>query len=167
MGKIETVRLYLRELSNTDIDGLYLLKSDPQVTRNYHQPAMNREQCIKKLNSLIEDISKDQSYTYSAFTKEDGSFIGMVCLWNLSPETLTGEIGYELLPAYWSQGYGKEIIQPFIHHMHREFGYKTFTACPAVENLPSNKVLIRSGFEFERRFREGNHEYNNYIYTIG
>lgn len=166
MKTFETDRLRARELSDQDHVGFCALKADPQVTEKYFAQPLTNGQGLQKLQSLIEGNRLGSSYTYSVFLKGTEEFIGTVVLWNLQPDIGAGEIGYEFLPGYWGRGYAREILPAFIHHMYALYGYSVFSACPAVSNIASNKVLLASGFVSERSFEDRGGMLNDYLYTI-
>jgi ribosomal-protein-alanine N-acetyltransferase len=166
MKYFETDRLRVQELSMQELDGFYAMRSDPNVTKHYFASPMTLEQSKAKLQSLVDDIPANQSYSYVLLRKEDHQFIGTICLWNLQPDIKTGELGYESLPEFWRNGYMKEVLPAFITHMHTVYGYEIFTACPSSDNQASNRLLLSSGFEFKNQFDEDNHTLNFYIYKM-
>lgn len=162
----QTNRLWAKFIENDDEESFYRMKSDETVTCNYFQKPLSYEESRKKLQQLIDFNKNEVAYTYAVFEKSSNKFIGTICLWNLEPDKNTGEIGYELLSEYQRQGYMSEILPVFVRYMLDTYGYICFTACPDEENIPSNRLLIRSGFIFNGKIESSGHCLNNYVMSF-
>lgn len=63
--------------------------------------------------------------------------------------TIAGDhavIGYDIFPAYWRKGYGKEACAAMVDAVARDFGIRRFSAILDVENVASIALLESLGF---------------------
>lgn len=79
------------------------------------------------------------------------------------------DIAYCIHKHYWGRGYGSELL-PVIIEWVRAHGGTEITAEAAKENIPSNRLLRRNGFEVIREsgFKKYNMDisYDSYIYKL-
>lgn len=78
--------------------------------------------------------------------KENGEKIdtsGFHC-WN--KETGETELGYDLYPTYWKQGYMTEALTKIIEFAGKEMKVRKIYAHISVDNLPSVKAVLKQGF---------------------
>ena len=98
---LETERLILRELKDTDADILFNLRSDPDINKYIGN---RKPSSIDEIHELIATINKGISNNESIFwvleSKDTKLFAGTICIWHLSLEKSSGELGYTLLQPY-------------------------------------------------------------------
>ena len=137
--------LILRDLTPSDIDNFYLLRSDPAVTLPYYVEPKTREQAEAKLNALMRDNAARESLTWCiALAAEPDALIGTICLWNFRPAT--AEIGYDLLPAFHRQGIMREAAARVIDYGFNGLGLRVIDALVNPRNAPSCRLLEKLGF---------------------
>lgn len=76
--------------------------------------------------------------------------MGTIGLWNFSDDQTVCEIGFELLPAFQSQGYMNESLSPVIQYAFEILRIKKIEACTHGQNQQSIQLLIKNGFHRER-----------------
>ena len=64
------------------------------------------------------------------------------------------ELGYELAPEYWGQGYATEAARAMVDFGFRELGLHRVSSLCIAENTASARVLERVGLRLEGRLRE-------------
>ena len=160
--RFETPRLVGVPLSARDAEGFCRMKADPVGTAAYFALPLTKDAALHKLARLMADHRTDTAYTYALYLKQNDAFIGTIVLWNLDAQRHEGEVGYELLRAYWGLGYMKEALPAFLRHMRDTRGYTTFTACPGENNAASNRLLLGAGFTPEGSAVEDGHTLNLY-----
>jgi RimJ/RimL family protein N-acetyltransferase len=69
------------------------------------------------------------------------------------------EIGYAFYEPYWGRGYASEIVQGCVKVGRTHLGKETFVALTTEANLASQRVLLKAGFRFERRFMHAGSEH--------
>lgn len=95
---------------------------------------------ILKINSLHENFGY-----YKVFQKETGTYIGLGAL-VVDEDLLEGELEYMLLPKYWGQGYGNEIVEELIKTAESTKSIVRIMAITAPNNISSKKILKNNSF---------------------
>lgn len=141
---LTTERLILRQLSDSDVPEIFLLRSDTLINKYLdRQPSKTIEDALK----FIEKI-KNNSLSYWAITQKDNEkLIGTICLFGFSEEQKKCEIGYELLTAYQGKGMMSEAAKKIITYAIQTLGLKTIDAYTHKDNQSSTKLLIELKFE--------------------
>ena len=97
LAVLDTTRLLLRQLKETDVSAIYSLRSNEQVNQFIDRPTAKDQEEAK---AFIQKILEKKSYYWGITLKENGKMIGTICFWNLSADTKSAELGYELHPDY-------------------------------------------------------------------
>ena len=84
--------------------------------------------------------------SYKVFSQDD-AFIGIGSLWVREDGT---EAEYMVLPEYWNQGYATAIVASLIEKAREHPSVKSLTALVDPANIPSQKVLAKNGFTYEK-----------------
>jgi ribosomal-protein-alanine N-acetyltransferase len=87
--------------------------------------------------------------------KTEIRLIGTVCLWNISQEKKSVEIGYELLPVYQGQGIMQEALQTVISYAFNEIKAVTIEAVLHKDNARSVNLLLKHQFKREMGNEKG------------
>jgi [ribosomal protein S5]-alanine N-acetyltransferase len=148
---LETDRLRLRQLSAGDAEFILRLLNEPSFIRNI------ADRGVRDLEGARAYILKGPaaSYERNGFGlwlvefKESGAPVGICGL--LKREGLDApDIGYALLPEYWSKGFAFESASAVAAYAFDGLGLKRLLAITNADNRRSTKVLERIGFHFER-----------------
>jgi len=141
---LTTERLTLRQLLDSDVPEIFLLRSDTLINKYLdRQPSKTLEDALK----FIEKI-KNNSLSYWAITqKENEKLIGTICLFGFSEELNKCEIGYELLTEYQGKGIMSEAAKKIIEYAIQTLELKTIDAYTHKDNQSSTKLLIKLKFE--------------------
>ena len=143
-----TKRLIIEPLCNEDLQLIYDLRSNPfvaQYTGIAPYNTINKaEEYIKIALSQINDKS---CMVWSIKLNNTSEKIGTVRLWNYSFNKNSAEIGYDLLPKYWRQGYASEAVDKVLEFCFLKCDFKQIFAQLNVNNINSIKVLQKSNFK--------------------
>ena len=63
------------------------------------------------------------------------------------------DIGFALLPQHWGQGFAWEAASATLHHATHDLGLLHLLATTRPDNVSSQALLKKLGFQFERTFR--------------
>lgn len=165
---LETKRLRFVEYQLDNLDNFFKLKSCNKVW-NYSTfiPLKEKDQAKLLLDNLINDRNNGK-YGFMAVYKNDANeFIGEAGIIGHNPNANRCEVGYNLLPQYWNQGYATEITKGLIKYAFERLECERIEALVLQINKASCKVLEKSGFVLEgvlRNFTRCNSEYRNVCY---
>ena len=153
--RLETDRLILRMLTYENIDGVFSLFSDAEVTRYEDaHPVRNNEEAkgiIDWGRGLFEDGT---GVLWGIFDRKSGDFMGEVNYVTRADNNFTrnihrAEIGFDLMPRYWSKGYMTEALRSVIIHIFDNTGIDRIEAIISPDNTRSHNVVLRAGFKKE------------------
>ena len=136
LAVLDTTRLLLRQLKETDVSAIYSLRSNEQVNQFLDRPTAKDPEEAK---AFIQKITENKSYYWGITLKEDGNLIGTICFWNLSADRKSAELGYELHPDYQGKGYMDEAIKEVI-------GFASGAALPSLKHIHIGITLLRRNF---------------------
>ncbi|MDR4889634.1 GNAT family protein [Fredinandcohnia sp. QZ13] len=159
--KLETERLRLREIVHSDAQGIFDCFSNHDVTRYYGQePITELKQAEQFVEFFANSYKEKRGIRWGIELKEREGLIGTIGFNAWSPKHKRAEIGYELHPQYWRQGYVSESASKVIEYGFNELRLTRIGAVVFLENKASNDLLAKLGFEKEGVLR-------NYMYQNG
>lgn len=140
---LETTRLYLREMRQSDVDDLMGIFGDPRVMASFNSPPFSQAQMESWLKRNLEHQDRNGYGLFSVILKESDRLIGNCGLENMEiGGELVAELGYDFRSDHWNQGYATEAASAV-----RDFAFN-------VLSLPCLISLIRVGNEASRRVSE-------------
>lgn len=155
MTILETDRLILRDLQESDLPALFALNQEPEVMQYFPKPYSQAESL--RLYQGIQDEVK--AYGYSLWAVEEKSsqeFIGLVGLHHSDLRIFAGkeavEIGWRLRKEFWNRGYATEAAQACLDFAFQQTGLSEVYSFTSLLNLPSQKVMQKLGMEFVKEF---------------
>ncbi|MBW4542773.1 MAG: GNAT family N-acetyltransferase [Myxacorys chilensis ATA2-1-KO14] len=166
MKILETNRLVLRHQVLGDIDRLYEIYQDPEVTRFIPDAPQTYQETKEELEWFLNGHPKyPQLGLWATLDKKTNQFIGRC---GLLPWTIEGreevEIAYLLSKAYWGRGLGTEVAQGVMQYAFEHLHLTRLICLIDPANQASIRVVCKLGMEFEKEFE---HEYGRcLIYAI-
>ena len=158
--QLDTERLVLRELTLDDADVIFPHFANEEVVRYEDaKPAAD----IKDVTDIIEWgrnlASNKAGILWGIFRKGDGAFLGQINYVvrpdnNFIGATHRAEIGYDLTPRYWGNGYISEAISSAIEFIFNSTEINRIEAIVHAQNSRSLDLLTRLGFHREGILRE-------------
>jgi RimJ/RimL family protein N-acetyltransferase len=151
---LETERLILRQLTPDDAEFILELLNDPSFIRNIGDRNVRtiEDACSYILNGPVASYAKNGFGLYLVLLKETQEFIGMCGL--IKREGLEDvDIGYALLPKYWSRGYAVEAARATKEYAREVIGLKRIVAIVDPVNAGSIRVLEKIGLHYETMVR--------------
>ena len=154
--RIETERMLLTELSDDDAGFILRLVNEPSFLRYIG------DRGVRTLDDARRYISQGPVASYATHgygllrmgLKPDRTPIGMCGV--LRRDTLPEpDLGFSMLPAWWSKGYALEAAAAVMQHARASAGVGRVLAITNVDNDPSIRLLGRLGFRFEKLVRLG------------
>ena len=147
--ELETERFSLRRPSTSDATIIQFLRSDPHVNKFIDRPkAESREEVLKFIDNINAGIDANANLYWVITNKMDRTtMLGSISLWNFSEDLNMAEVGYDLHPAAHSKGIMNESIKAVLEYGFEHLNFKTIEAYTHYENVPSIKLLEKSGFK--------------------
>lgn len=155
---IESDRLYIRYLSMADFDFYYTLQSDPDTMRYIRPPELDAEVVRTRIVTLLH------------YAEDHPGLGSMIACWSDTAEPVATcvlrhvdyqpendlELGYVIAPDFRGRGLATEIARALAAYAFERFDVPQVVAVTDPDNLPSQKVLLKCGFEPKgRRFIYG------------
>lgn len=160
---IFTERLVLRNMKPEDAENVCSIWGDREMGKyladKYYRDA-------DELRALFHDVDEWPDYSFVAFAKDSGVFIG-TC--SVGPEGGDGAwgFGYCVHKHYWGMGYATEMALA-MRDFARGLGHHDFQGTVAAENTASGNVMRKCGLSFDHessfKKRGTNFEYVSHIY---
>ena len=154
--QLTTQRLVLREFDERDYLAMLAYQSDPRYLEYYPWTERQPEDVRQLLQSFFDWqwAQPRHKYQLAITLKPHHELIGSCGIRLDSPTARQGDLGFELSPEHWAQGYGTEAARAVI-----QFGFaglrlhRIWSWCIA-ENHRSVRVLEKLGLRQEGLLRE-------------
>lgn len=142
----ETQRLLIRQYEMNDFENFYLLNSDEDVIR-YIRPALSKEKTLDFFKENIEYYKAFPDYgRWAMIEKSNKKFIGSFMLKPSIAVEGNIELGYSLFKNFWGNGFATESVFGGLDYAFNILKLKSLIAITQLENIASQKVLLKSGF---------------------
>jgi RimJ/RimL family protein N-acetyltransferase len=154
MVVLETDRLRLRRLALVDADFILRLLNEPSFIEYIGDKGVRTSDDARSylLNGPIASYEKFGFGLYLVELMESGAPVGMCGL--LKRDVLEDvDIGYALIPEFWSKGYALESVSAVMSYASKVLGLKRVVAVVNPDNQSSIRLLEKLGFRFERMVR--------------
>lgn len=154
--KIETKRLILRELEETDIQKVHEYASDPDVSKYVPWGPNTLKQTEEFVRMCIKyQYQKDRlDFELAVIEKRDTKLIGACGLHISDKKNREGWIGYVINKLYWGKGYGTEIAETLLDIGFNQFKLHRIYGTCHPSNIDSEKVLQKIGMQKEGHLRK-------------
>jgi RimJ/RimL family protein N-acetyltransferase len=154
--ELQTDRLLLRELRADDWPALLAYQSQPDDLLYYHWTERDAKSVQTFLDMFLEQQAEQprSKFMLGVELKSSGSLIGICGIRLDEPGSHQGEIGYELAPQHWGQGYASEAARRVVAHGFGPMGLHRIAADCVAENTASAHVMEKLGMRLEGRLRE-------------
>lgn len=164
---IETERFILRELREGDAPGMFALDSDPEVHRFLGN---NPVKTIQESEAIIRHVRRQYSENgigrWAVADKTSGEFIGWAGLKyekNLRIGLHYYDLGYRLRREFWGRGIASEVARASLQYGFEQLKLPEICAAAHLNNIASNKVLLKMGFTLKDTFELEGEMHNWYV----
>lgn len=168
---LETERLELIEIDHQYDQDYFDIMSQEKVMKYYGMESLNnREEAARIIDTFQTLFEKSRGLRWGIILKESQEFIGTVGLNNLKTRDKKAELGYELHPKKWQQGYTTEAVQAILTYAFEELQLFRMGAITFPANIASNHLLEKIGFTLEGKLRgylyQNNQSHDALVYSI-
>lgn len=148
---LQTQRLILREPQIADWPVVSYLRTDSTVNQFVKRSsAETEEEAIEFIENALSNMANDKLVNWFICLKDDPKMIGSICLWNISEDRKTAEIGYDLNPQFWGKGIMHEAMQAVIKYGFEILALHRIEAYTSYENSASLGLLRKNGFTLNK-----------------
>ena len=152
----ETRRLLFRRQTLDDLDSLWALYCNPEITKYIPDAPRSYEEAKEELEWHMNGHPKNPELgLWAAIYKETGRFIGRC---GLLPWTIDGqqevEIAYTIAQDYWGQGLATEAAQGILQYGFEKLKLTRMICLIDPENIASQRVAEKIGMTFEKEGRD-------------
>ncbi|WP_411031303.1 GNAT family N-acetyltransferase [Spongiimicrobium sp. 3-5] len=156
----ETDRLLFRKVTQTDFDTWLPFHKEPLSTEFWtgiHADPVIA--CEQQFEQIFYRYKNDLGGMNALVNKTSGKLIGLCGLLIQQVDGLEElEIGYSILPQYWSQGYATEAAikckqYAFDKELHLKFANNSLISIIQVDNMASQKVARNNGMFLDKTTR--------------
>jgi len=153
---VTTPRLVLREFVEDDWPAVLAYQSDARYLQYYAWTARSEADVRDFVAQFIDNqrASPRLRFQLAVTLATGGRLVGNCGLRLDEAGSRKGEIGYEIDPAYWGQGYATEAAGAMVRFGFEEVGLHRIGAWTVADNAASRRVLEKLGMRLEGRLRE-------------
>ena len=145
-----TDRLHLRTAVAGDLQALFELRSDPEVSRYIKRPGPNNLEEVREfLDRIWKGVAEGRQAFWVISPRESRQLLGTICLWNFSGDRLEAEVGYDMMPAAQGNGYMTESLEAVLNFSFDVVQIRRLEAYTHADNMPSVRLLRRFGFKVD------------------
>jgi len=152
---LETDKLILRKLNESDAEAFFKNYSDEDITRNFLDEPLNEvKQAVQFIEAFNEEFAQREAITWAIVLKTSGEMIG-TCSYMLKTDTCA-EIGYDLAKEHWGKGLMTEALETMVAYGFKKMALEKIKADTFSINTRSISLLKRLGFKLYE-IKEGSH----------
>ncbi|MFC5404470.1 GNAT family N-acetyltransferase [Cohnella soli] len=164
---LETERLILRQLRSEDAPDLFNYFSLDEVTEFYDLDSFTEvKQAEELIDNWNEKFNQSLAIRWGISLKSEDRIIGTCGFHKWAKKHYKAEIGYELSPKYWRQGYMAEVLEPVLKYGFEVFELNRIEALIHRGNNSSRKVLEKAGFMEEGLLKEYFYEKKRFVDAV-
>lgn len=165
---IETDRCFLREMTMEDLDALYQLYEEPEITRYMEGLYEDREKEEEYTRAYINNMYRFYGYgMWLVIEKETGKIIGRAGLNNVDIHGEPAlEMGYMVGKLYQNQGYATEVCEGILQFAAEATEFKMINCLIQKENVKSVHLIEKLDFTWEEELEIQEKTMQRYTKTL-
>ncbi|MEZ5057710.1 MAG: GNAT family N-acetyltransferase [Saprospiraceae bacterium] len=156
--ELETPRLYLRELVESDAEDMFEMDGDPEVHRYLgNNPQTQLEQALETIRYVQDQYERNGIGRWAVIEKSSGNFLGWSGLKYVDDMEINGmknfyDLGYRYKKNYWGKGFGFEAAEACKEYAFRQMGILNLHGFADLGNIGSRRILQKVGLEEKGEF---------------
>jgi len=149
--QLETKRLVLRPMLESDFDALLLIFTDAKVMAAFDHPPFTHEQMHYWLKRNLDHQNQFGYGLFSVILKEAGELIGD-CGLEVMEDMGAAELGYDFRSDFWDQGYATEAATAVRDHAFDVLKLPQLISLIRVGNVASKRIAEKVGMTLAEEF---------------
>ncbi|MBN8621430.1 MAG: GNAT family N-acetyltransferase [Anaerolineae bacterium] len=164
---LETERLVLRELVETDAQALFEYFREPEYTRfvsfDIHTSI---EQTRDFINFMTTIYQQKDSIRWGIELKSDKHLIGTAGLHFWKRNIRCAEVGYHIGQSYWRQGFATEVLEALVGFGFQHMNLNRIEGRHNAGNDASGRVMQKIGFQKEGIWRQREIKFGQFVDVV-
>lgn len=154
--ELQTERLVLRRIRNSDAPAILSMRSDEQVMQYIDkEPMKDITEALALIQLINDNVDKNNGINWAiAFADDPDTQIGTIGFWRIIHPHYRAELGYMLHKDHWNKGIIQEAVLTVIGYGFETLRLHSIEAHINPGNLASARILEKAGFTREAYFRE-------------
>ncbi|NLR91482.1 MULTISPECIES: GNAT family N-acetyltransferase [Flammeovirga] len=165
----ETDELIVRDLEQQDLEGIFLLDSDPEVHEFLgKRPIKTIEEAQKVVDYITGQYKTNGIGRWAVIDKATNDFVGWTGLKyeeELRTEFNYYDIGYRLRKKYWGKGIATTTALASLKYGFEKLNLEEICGAAEIDHIASNTVLKKIGLKLSGTFMYDNEPHNWYKIT--
>lgn len=154
----ETERLIVRQFRDADYDNYFALNGNAEVMQYIRAPRTREESDSFLTEKILAAPPGDFKGYWAVEEKDSGLFVGCFVIIPIPDDIEKTQLGYSFLPEYWGKGYATETTKEGVNYFYNKTPLTEIYAVTETPHIASQKVLLKNGFQFLEKKREGEKE---------
>jgi [ribosomal protein S5]-alanine N-acetyltransferase len=142
---LESRRLLLRQIIDTDLEAIYKGLSHPEIIQYYGVQFSNLEATKEQMNWYSNLENTRTGIWWAICSKKENHFLGAAGLNNI--KDTKAEIGFWLYPEHWRQGIMKEAVTLILDYAFHMMRLEIIEGYVETENSICKQALQKMGFQ--------------------
>lgn len=148
-------RVHLRGMDGRDLDDLYAVYSDPEVTRYWSHGAWpHRDEASIYLEAIESGFQAGNLFQWGIALRASDRVVGTVTLYAIDHAQGRAEVGFALAREHWGHRYAREALTVLLAHAFDALALRRIEADVDPRNLASLRTLEALGFRREGYLRQ-------------
>jgi [ribosomal protein S5]-alanine N-acetyltransferase len=152
MSALETERLLLRPVEESDFEDLCELYADPDVMRYLARGhPLTRDETRERLDRMLAHWQDHGYGIWSVFHRADGEYVGRCGI--VTTHALGApEVAYTFYRRFWGRGLATEACRRVVEHGFEVLLLPRLLGVARVENVGSQRVMVKLGMASRKNF---------------
>lgn len=164
--EMQTKRLQLKQLKESDWEVISFLRSDKEVNKYVKRPTFDtKEKSIEFISKINLGIKENSLFYWSIVENKTNHMIGTICIWNFSNDGKIAEVGFELNPKFQGKGFMSESLKSILSFGFNHLQLELISAFTNYKNVSSKKILERNEFKLIPN-KKDEHNQDNIVYEL-
>lgn len=141
-------RISTRPIQRDDASAIYNIFSKSEVCEFYDlSPFTDLSQAVEQIENWLKNYDLGRQIRYAIIEADE--VIGTCGLYSIYRHQNRANLGYELLPSKWNQGYMTDALELFLELCFEDWNFHRIQALVIPENNSSIRLLSKIGFNKE------------------